>query len=110
MKLEAALGQSSMQDLKRARKLHSRKLYEDWRTRTKESKIYLCVLFALAEGKCPRCGVYMFLSFNNEHSPNKATLDHIEPLSETMEHTKLGLQIMCLKCNKLKGYETNSIK
>lgn len=74
-------------------------MYQRWRNRSRESKIYLCTLFTLADGKCPECKVDMIVTFADLNMPNKATLDHIDPLSETMEHDKLNLRIMCQQCN-----------
>lgn len=75
--------------------------YNDWRNHTKESKTYLCILFALSNGICPECGVDMILSFNKtaNESGNAASLDHVKPLSETLIHDKLNLRIMCRSCN-----------
>ena len=39
----------------------------------------------------------------DEMVDNAATLDHTIPLSVVLEHKKIGLEIMCRKCNFLKG-------
>lgn len=103
MQMTVAISSHSRKKLKTYVKNNDRQAYRHWRQRTKESKIYLCTLFAISEGKCPECGVDMYLDFKNTMYENKATLDHVEPLSVTMEHDKLNLQIMCWKCNREKG-------
>jgi len=80
-----------------------RDTYRSWRHLTKESKLYLAVMFVLCEGKCPKCGVGMILSFTKEDEcPRSATLDHINNLSYTEKHEKLGLTILCKACNSRK--------
>lgn len=83
----------------------ARKKYSHWLGRTKESKIFKAVLFALAAGECPVCGIDMVLSFNGEVNmqPNAATIDHTIPLAEVLVHKKYGMEIMCQKCNVTKG-------
>lgn len=103
MKLETALGPRSKKEIARGK-------YDRWISNTKESKIYICVLFALARGKCPTCGVDMVLSFNEEvrRQDNSATLDHTIPIALVKEHHKYGLEIMCRKCNQEKGVRDKS--
>lgn len=98
MKIEAKVGQRSMRELKTARKN-----YNAWMNRSKESKIYRAVLYALSDGDCPVCGRHMIMSFHGDQGDNLATLDHTLPLSVTLEHKKVGLEIMCQKCNFDKG-------
>ena len=83
----------------------ARKQYSRWLGRTKESRIFKAVLFALAGGECPSCGVDMVLSFNGiiNKQPNAATLDHTIPLAVVLKHKKYGMEIMCFKCNSQKG-------
>lgn len=83
----------------------ARKHFQAWSNDRVESKIYKATLFALCKGICPNCGVDMILSYNFEENkrPNAATLDHVVPLSEILEHQKYGLQIMCWDCNSRKG-------
>lgn len=93
-----------------SKRLIARKRYEKWRTRSKESKIYIATLFAMCNGSCPECGCEMFLSFSvkNNRSPYKATLDHITPLAEVEKHDKFGLRIMCYRCNQKLGIKFNN--
>jgi 5-methylcytosine-specific restriction endonuclease McrA len=86
---------------KKDRKTIARDGYHRWRTYTKTAKVYLGILFAMCEGVCPLCGEDMILSFNQQENerPNSATLDHVTPLAEVMEHSKYNLQIMCKRCN-----------
>ncbi len=83
----------------------SRDNYNQWRNKSREGRTLRVLLFSMAGGKCPRCQIDMILSFNNEINqlPNSATLDHIEPISETLLHNKHNLEIMCKKCNMAKG-------
>ena len=92
-----------------SKRLIARKRYEKWRTRSKESKIYMATLFAMCNGSCPECGCEMFLSFSvrKNRSQYKATLDHITPLGEVKKHNKFGLRIMCYGCNQKMGREFN---
>lgn len=98
MKIEVPLHNKSLKELVRGR-------YERWRNNTKESKIYLCTLFALSEGICPACSTKMILSFDGKYNrhPLLATLDHTIPLSKILEHKKYGLEIMCFQCNQKKA-------
>lgn len=99
MKLEGLTpGKTSKRDL-------ARKHYSHWQWRTTESKVFKALLFALARGKCPSCGVDMVMSFNEKINTqdNAATLDHTIPLAYTLEHSKYGLEIMCKKCNSAKS-------
>lgn len=82
--------------------------YHAWRNQTKEAKIYLSTLFAMCEGECPKCGRDMILTFSKQYSTfdNRATLDHIVPMSKVVEHNKFGLQILCARCNQDKGDNT----
>lgn len=79
----------------------ARRGYHRWRQRKKTAKIYIAVMFAMCEGKCPECGRDMVLSFSQPYSDieNSATLDHTIPLLESAPHSKFGLRIMCKKCN-----------
>ena len=101
MILESMVGAKSKLLLRKAKLESSRKLYHKWRQRTKESKTYIAILFAMCEGVCPECGQSMVLSFNEKynHQPNAATLDHITPLKDVLTHSKFALQIMCRQCN-----------
>lgn len=99
MKIEGLKpGKASKHDL-------ARKQYNRWLYRTKESRVYKAILFALSEGECPKCGIDMFLSFNGDMNTkdNAATLDHTIPLAIVLEHRKYGMEIMCRKCNNKKG-------
>jgi len=98
MKLETTIGKRSRYDL-------ARKRYHAWMWRSKEGKMYKAILFVLTEGKCPVCKVDMVLAFNDSENkrPNSVTLDHTIPLDEILEHNKMGLEIMCKRCNSLKG-------
>lgn len=82
-------------------KLHKRKRYEQWLTRTKEAAVYKAVLFAICRGVCPDCGINMVLSFDEKFNqlPNAATLDHTIPIASIIKDHKYGLQILCKKCN-----------
>ncbi len=83
----------------------ARKHYNQWRTHTRESKIFLATMFALCAGVCPRCNINMTLSYAMPYSAydHSATLDHTDPISKTMKHDKLNLAIMCRKCNTEKA-------
>lgn len=100
MKIEGNLSKESLYRI-------ARNKYRSYRQRKKESKVYLGILFAMCEGKCPTCGVNMILSFNEIDNMriNSATLDHVYPLSKELEHKKYGLEIMCRNCNLIKGCE-----
>src|SRR3990172_1007987 len=99
MGVDIALSKQQKYALDRIRYKKARKLYLAWRNNATEAKIYLSTLFALAQGVCPFCKVDMVLHFKETQEDNRATLDHIDPLSKTMEHDKFNLQIMCYKCN-----------
>ena len=108
MKATIAMGSDSRNEMKQINRLfavknidRARAKYSKWVNSTKEARIYRAILFVLAEGKCPECGVEMFLSFNSKvnEASNSVTLDHITPLSETLTLNKLDLRIMCKKCN-----------
>lgn len=96
--IKTTLGQRSKRDIERNK-------YNQWRSSTKEAAIYIAILYVLAGGKCPHCGCFMIITKDPKYSihPNKATLDHITPLSKVLVHKKFGLQIMCYKCNNEKG-------
>lgn len=85
----------------------ARRTYERWRNQKRTAKVYIAILFSMCNGVCPECGVDMVLSFNvgENNRLNAATLDHITPLADVMEHSKYGLQIMCKACNREKGQE-----
>lgn len=101
--MEVVIGSKGQTKLAHYRKNNDREAYRKWRQRSKESRLYLATMFVLAEGRCPKCGIDMYIDFKNESRDDKASLDHIIPLSKTMEHTKLGFQIMCTRCNRLKA-------
>ena len=85
----------------------AKKSYSRWRNRG-EGRAFIAILFSMNEGKCPRCGVPMFLAFDekmNLFSSRRATLDHVVPLIETQTHDKNNLAICCSGCNRDKGLE-----
>src|SRR3990167_5061906 len=98
MQAQIALGRRMINEMKNIQKTQSRDRYNRWRKQAKESKLYLCTLFVLAEGRCPECGVDMYIDFMETNEDNKASLDHVNPISRTLYHDKLNLQIMCRKC------------
>lgn len=89
----------------RSKTMLLRKQYQRWRWRSKESRMLIATLFILCGGVCPECGKPMILSFNklDNERDNSATLDHITPISRVIETSKYGMQIMCRRCNGLKG-------
>lgn len=85
----------------KAKKAIARGTYSRYRNERKESKAYIAILFAMCNGTCPKCGQKMILSFDDKWNNRgySATLDHIMPLSMEVDQGKMGLQIMCRRCN-----------
>lgn len=81
-----------------------RNTYQHWRNGL-QGRTYILLLFAMSRGICPFCERKMFISFDDEmnKADNSATVDHVNPLSKTREHSKAELQILCKACNLKKG-------
>lgn len=103
MNIQIGIGKRSRQPFKKATLERARYLYSQWRKNAKESKIYLAIMFAIAEGICPMCGRPMILRFDQCDADNLATFDHEERLADNPVHNKLNLIIMCKRCNGIKS-------
>jgi len=52
------------------------------------------------DGKCAHCNVSVI--FDHRH-PKQASVDHIVPLSKSGTEDFKNLQLLCRKCNNIKG-------
>lgn len=103
MKLETYLSSKARQSLKKLPLERARTKYKVWRQRSRQSKTYLAIMFAMCSGECPFCERAMVLRFDNYQGDDLATFDHEVPLSEDPVHDKLNLVIMCKSCNNEKS-------
>lgn len=88
-----------------------RRRYSRWKGGL-QGRSYTAILFAMCNGKCPECGTSMILSYDDSiHNRYNfsATIDHINDLKDTLEHSKVNLQIMCRSCNIKKANLTRNI-
>ena len=61
------------------------------------------LVFKNANYHCQRCGVHTPLSLRGQSFPNSPEMDHIIPLSSGGPHTYSNVQLLCKKCNNIKG-------
>jgi 5-methylcytosine-specific restriction endonuclease McrA len=52
--------------------------------------------------RCYLCGTTVVIHIEDGH-PNKATIDHVIPLSKGGGHTEENVKTCCFECNNLKG-------
>lgn len=75
---------------------------------TLRGQVSLLAIYRKAKGMCQICSCKTVLSAS--HVPNRATLDHIIPLSRGGLHIEDNLQLACWRCNTEKSNMITSVR
>jgi 5-methylcytosine-specific restriction endonuclease McrA len=66
--------------------------------------IFRRTLFKRFNYVCQGCNIKcVHPNDNNYNDDNCATIDHIKPISKGGDHTYTNTQLLCRKCNRIKG-------
>ena len=67
-------------------------------------------LYALANGKCQKCGCQMSIKGDKhaKNKPNTATLQHMTPRAHGGSDDMENLQVWCHQCNMQDGQEISN--
>ena len=76
--------------------------FKNWKYYTGEAKFILTMLFISCSGECPICSKSMWISFDSKMDGDKASLDHVVPISEKSEQDPYVLRLICSECNNKK--------